>query len=149
EASIARIGARHTTMILYPIRKAEASGKLLVNWVVELDREFPVPVDWNRAAALDDFIEPLADWRFDWIDVPAMMRAAEQIFSFPMVDRDPLPRWTHGRVTLLGDAAHPMYPQGGNGGAQAILDGATLARLLAEDGDPRAALAAYEAARLP
>jgi 2-polyprenyl-6-methoxyphenol hydroxylase-like FAD-dependent oxidoreductase len=66
-----------------------------------------------------------------------------------MVDRDPLERWTFGRVTLLGDAAHPMYPQGGNGGAQAILDAATLARLLASEADAAAALKAYEAARLP
>jgi 2-polyprenyl-6-methoxyphenol hydroxylase-like FAD-dependent oxidoreductase len=83
------------------------------------------------------------------MDVPALIRSADQILAYPMVDRDPLPRWSFGRLTLLGDAAHPMYPQGGNGGAQAILDAAMLARCLTADADPVAALKAYEGARLP
>jgi 2-polyprenyl-6-methoxyphenol hydroxylase-like FAD-dependent oxidoreductase len=118
-------------------------------WVAEIERPVAVPVDWNKPAKLEAFYPVYRDWRFDWLDVPAMMRAAEAIFSYPMVDRDPLPRWSFGRTTLLGDAAHPMYPQGGNGGAQAVIDAATLARLLASEPDPVAALTAYEAARLP
>ncbi len=148
--SIARIGARHSTLIMYPIRNnIDAAGNQLVNWVVEIERDVAVPVDWNKPGRLEDFLPIYQDWVFDWLDVPAMMRKADAIFSYPMVDRDPLERWTFGRVTLLGDAAHPMYPQGGNGGAQAIIDAATLARSLQSEPDAEAALKAYEAARLP
>jgi 5-methylphenazine-1-carboxylate 1-monooxygenase len=148
--SIARIGARHSTLIIYPIRdNIDAAGNQLVNWVAEIERDVAVPVDWNKPGRLDDFLPVYRDWHFDWLDVPAMMGKADAIFSYPMVDRDPLARWSFGRVTLLGDAAHPMYPQGGNGGAQAVIDAATLARLLAAERDPVAALKAYEAARLP
>jgi 2-polyprenyl-6-methoxyphenol hydroxylase-like FAD-dependent oxidoreductase len=148
--SIARIGARHSTLIVYPIRdNVDDSGDQLVNWVAEIERPVAVPVDWNGPGRLEDFLPVYRDWDFDWLDVPAMICRADEIYSYPMVDRDPLLRWTFGRVTLLGDAAHPMYPQGGNGGAQAVIDAATLARLLASEPDPVSALAAYEAARLP
>ncbi len=148
--SIARIGARHSTLIMYPIRNnIDEAGRQLVNWVAEIERDVAVPVDWNKPGRLEDFLPVYQDWVFDWLDVPKMMRNADAILSYPMVDRDPLEHWTFGRVTLLGDAAHPMYPQGGNGGAQAIIDAATLARLLKSEADPVAALKAYEAARLP
>jgi 2-polyprenyl-6-methoxyphenol hydroxylase-like FAD-dependent oxidoreductase len=99
------------------------------------------------------FREPFARWRFDWLDVPALIDGAEAIFEFPMVDRDPLPRWTHGRTTLLGDAAHPMYPIGSNGASQGILDAEAMAEAMAATGfpsrssDPAAAFARYEEAR--
>jgi 2-polyprenyl-6-methoxyphenol hydroxylase-like FAD-dependent oxidoreductase len=149
-ASIARIGARHSTLLINPLRKElDADGNQLINWVCEIEGDVAVPVDWNKPARLEDFFSAYRDWTFDWMDVPALIRSADQMLSYPMVDRDPLPRWSFGRVTLLGDAAHPMYPQGGNGGAQAILDAAALAKLLKSEPDPAAALRAYEAARLP
>jgi len=148
--SIARIGARHATLIVYPIRDAiDAAGNQLINWVAEIEREVAVPVDWSKPGRLEDFSPTYQDWTFDWLDAAAMIRNADLILSYPMVDRDPLERWTFGRVTLLGDAAHPMYPQGGNGGAQAIIDAATLGRLLKSAPDPVAALQAYEAERAP
>ena len=149
-ASIARIGARHATMIIYPIRNdIDGKGNQLVNWVAEIEGDVAVPVDWSKPGRLEDFYPTYKDWSFDWLDAAALVRDAEQILSYPMVDRDPLPRWTHGHVTLLGDAAHPMYPQGGNGGAQAIIDATTLAKLLVSEPDAASALSAYEAARLP
>src|SRR6202022_1571815 len=105
--------------------------------------------DWNKPGRLEDFFPIYQDWTFDWLDVPAMMRNADAIFSYPMVDRDPLERWSFARVTLLGDAAHPMYPQGGNAGARVITHPTPLARLLATERGVVAVLKACEAVRLP
>ena len=133
-------------MVLYPIRR-HADGTQLLNWVFEIETARHQQWDWNRRASIDDFLAHVADWHFDWLDIPAMLRASELVLEYPMVDKDPLARWTDGRVTLLGDAAHPMVPRGSNGAGQAILDAHALAEELARAAPPQA-LAAYEARRL-
>jgi 2-polyprenyl-6-methoxyphenol hydroxylase-like FAD-dependent oxidoreductase len=134
-------------MVIYPIRQLD-DGRQLVNWVAEIQSPRNVRQDWNLAGKLDDFYPTFSGWKFDWLDVAALIRDAEQVLEYPMVDRDPLPCWTQGRVTLLGDAAHPMYPRGSNGAGQAILDARTLAGCLRRETDVRAALREYESARL-
>jgi 2-polyprenyl-6-methoxyphenol hydroxylase-like FAD-dependent oxidoreductase len=148
-ASMVRAGwLSHGKMVIYPIRAAGADGLQLINWVAEIETPNYRKRDWNRAGSLDDFIGPFSDWHFDWLDVPAFIRAADHVLEFPMVDQDPLPRWSFGRVTLLGDAAHPMVPRGSNGAGQAILDARALTSALSEIADPVAALAAYQTQRL-
>ena len=147
-ASVTRIGTvTHGKMVIYPIREFD-DGTQLINWVTEQPRDDHKPNDWATPGRIKDFIEPFADWRFDWLNIPDLIAEAEFILEYPMVDRDPVNRWTFGRATLMGDAAHPMYPRGGNGGAQAILDAEALARQLDELDNPLAALRAYEKERL-
>ena len=148
-ASLTRAGwLSHGKMVIYPIREAGSDGLQLVNWVAEIETPNYRRRDWNRAGSLDDFIGAFADWHFDWLDVPAFIRAADSVLEFPMVDQDPLPRWSFGRVTLLGDAAHPMVPRGSNGAGQAILDTRAMTSALLANDDPVAAFAAYEKQRL-
>jgi 2-polyprenyl-6-methoxyphenol hydroxylase-like FAD-dependent oxidoreductase len=148
-ASMVRAGwLSHGKMVIYPIRAAGTDGLQLINWVAEIETPNYRKRDWNRAGSLDDFIGPFSDWHFDWLDVPAFIRAADHVLEFPMVDQDPLPRWSFGRVTLLGDAAHPMVPRGSNGAGQAILDARALTSALSEIADPVAALVAYQTQRL-
>jgi 2-polyprenyl-6-methoxyphenol hydroxylase-like FAD-dependent oxidoreductase len=136
-------------LVIYPIRDAiDGEGRQLVNWVAEVQSPGNAMQGWNQPGRLEDFLPRFADWRFDWLDCAALLRDAEAILEYPMVDREPLPFWTQGRVTLLGDAAHPMYPRGSNGAGQAILDARTLAGCLRRGRDVPAALQAYEAARL-
>ncbi|HTP96598.1 MAG TPA: flavin-dependent oxidoreductase [Burkholderiales bacterium] len=135
-------------LVVYPIRNnVDARGRQLVNWLVEIATPHYRHRDWNRSGTIEEFITPVKDWHFDWLDVPAFLRAADLILEYPMVDQDPLPRWSFERVTLLGDAAHPMYPRGSNGAGQAILDAKALAGCLAGGADPAAALAQYDALR--
>jgi 2-polyprenyl-6-methoxyphenol hydroxylase-like FAD-dependent oxidoreductase len=150
-ASMIRVGWHHPAkLLMYPIRNdIDAEGRQLMNWVVDIETPQYQTRDWNRRGNIDDFIHTMADWHFDWLDVPAFIRAADAILEYPMVDQDPLPRWSFGRLTLLGDAAHPMYPRGANGSAQAILDARALADALSATPDAIAGLKAYEAKRLP
>lgn len=135
-------------VVAYPVSTAaEQRGRSAVNWGVGVRLEQPTTVplgDWNRLGGVDDVLPHIADRCFDWLDVPALIGAAPTIWEYPMVDRDPLPFWGTGRVTLVGDAAHPMYPFGSNGGTQAIIDGRVLAWALARAEEPVAGLAAYE-----
>lgn len=141
--------------VIYPIsREAFDRGRSLVNLTAEIhigqDAAY-LPEDWNRSAALEEFIGEFESFKFDFIDVPALFRQSRNIFVYPMVDRDPLPCWSVGAVTLLGDAAHPMYPIGANGASQAILDADALAGAFEDAGcvDAQRALRLYEERRLP
>ena len=145
--------------VAYPIsRKSELRGAATISWVAEVaeipagpagpaPRALAETADWNRAGRIEDVLPWFEDWRFDWLDIPAVIAGAAEILEYPMVDRDPLPSWASGRVTLLGDAAHPMYPIGANSGSQAVMDARVLACSLATASSPQAGLAAYEQAR--
>ena len=150
-ASMVRVGwFANGKIVIYPIRNnVDGQGNQLINWVAEIETPQRAEQDWTRVGQLDDFFDAFKDRKFDWLDVPALIRGADTVLEYPMVDQEPLPRWTFGRVTLLGDAAHPMLPRGSNGAGQAILDGHRLATLLGSVSDPLQALVDYEAERLP
>ncbi len=142
--------------VAYPVSRT-VRGTVMINWVAEAmtgapgapgGTAPPVRPDWNREGRLAEALPYFRDWTFGWLDVPALMARAPEILVYPMVDRDPLPSWGHGRVTLAGDAAHPMYPVGSSGGTQAILDAAALARCLPGAATVQDGLAAYQAHRL-
>jgi 2-polyprenyl-6-methoxyphenol hydroxylase-like FAD-dependent oxidoreductase len=151
--SMIMAGHEFQKFVAYPIDRAAATqGAAVINWIAE--RKFHRDhawrrEDWNRVGTLSDFLPAFADWRFDWLDVPAVIEAADACFEYPMVDRNPLDCWTFRRVTLLGDAAHPMYPIGSNGASQGIIDARTLAREIRRAGPTPDALWAYEAERRP
>jgi 5-methylphenazine-1-carboxylate 1-monooxygenase len=148
-------GHHDTKTVVYPIAKRPAGqGRVLTNWVAEIDVGIHTSYqreDWSRTASLDEFVSAFESFKFDFLDVPALLRATKRIFVYPMVDRDALPYWSDRRVTLLGDAAHPMYPIGANGASQAILDAAVLGQAFTELGmtDVEAVVALYESRRLP
>lgn len=146
-----RVGSINTgKMVIYPIvDDIDGNGNQLINWMAEIKREDRLGQnDWNRPGNLDDFVPIYESWRFDWLDVAQMIKDADQILEYPMVDKDPIQNWTFGRVTLAGDAAHPMYPRGSNGAGQAILDARALADAFREADNATQALKLYEDRRL-
>jgi 5-methylphenazine-1-carboxylate 1-monooxygenase len=149
-------GGNRSKLVLYPIsNQTSTPGTNLLNWAVVAkiaDGSTPPPrrEDWNRPGRLDELLPHLEGaFHLSTVDPVEVVRATREFYEYPMCDRDPLPRWSYGRVSLLGDAAHPMYPMGSNGASQAILDARCLASCLAETTDVAAALTAYEAERLP
>ncbi len=149
--TMAMAGCKARKFVCYPIADEGDAGST-INWICDL--QFPQDYlwnreDWNRPGKLEDFLPRFADWHFPWLDVPEIIRTASYVYEYPMVDRDPLPAWTRGRMTLMGDAAHSMYPIGSNGASQAILDARVLAREILAQGQTPEALAAYEADRRP
>ncbi|MFF5088514.1 FAD-dependent monooxygenase [Streptomyces niveus] len=145
-------GTPGAKFVAYPIEDpAIEGGEALMNWVLEVRHERPAaPLDRsNRRITPAEALAGLADWSLPWIDLVKLVEHSSAIFEYPMLDRDPLPSWTSGRVTLLGDAAHPMFPMGMNGGSQSVIDTRVLAWCLAGDPDPSAALRRYEQLRRP
>ena len=146
-SSFVGLGTHKHRMVIYPISAPDADGLATINWIAEqtVDNSAGWEGDWNRKVDIARFIHHFEGWNYDWLDVPALIRGASEVFEYPMIDRDPVPSWVDGRVALLGDAAHVMYPTGSNGASQAIIDGRVLgAKLLAHGLTPRA-LAAYDA----
>jgi len=144
-------GHFHQRVIAYPMGGAAADGRQLVNWICQtaVDETAAVAEDWNRQVAADKVLAAFAGWRFPWLDLPGLIARTPDIFEFPLVDRDPLDAWTSSRVTLIGDAAHPMQPIGSQAGSQAIVDARALTAALLEHPDPVEALHRYDAARRP
>ncbi|GAB5430857.1 MAG: flavin-dependent oxidoreductase [Epibacterium sp.] len=152
EGAMAMIGHDHLRFVSYPISAPDADGLATLNWIAEKrfdpNQDFQRE-DWNRAVDINQFVGDFEDWRFDWIDVPQLIRGAEVVYEYPMVDRDPLPQWSFGHRTLMGDAAHPTYPIGSNGASQAILDARNIGAQILAHGVTAEALQAYEAEMRP
>lgn len=154
--TMVQAGYSQAKFVVYPIGAPRADGLQLINWIADRRLREPEPgltapdrADWSRPGRLEDLLPTFGRWRFDWLDVPGLISRAEQMLEWPMVDRDPLPRWRLGPTTLMGDAAHPMYPIGSNGATQAIMDAQALAQALSNHDDLDTALGAYEDERRP
>lgn len=146
-------GGMEAKVVLYPIAPGESSDRRLTNWAVMArigEEGVPPPrrEDWSRPGRLDELMPHVGRFAIEEVDVPALIRATDVFYEYPLCDRDPVPRWSFGRVTLLGDAAHAMYPVGSNGASQAVLDACTLADALAENAHVTDALSSYEQQRL-
>jgi 2-polyprenyl-6-methoxyphenol hydroxylase-like FAD-dependent oxidoreductase len=150
--SMVNIGSSRQRVVVYPISTAESRpGHAVINWVAtrKVSTSQMPPQDWTYLAQREEVLGAFGDFSFDFLDVTELIRETTNIYQYPMVDRDPLPSWDFGRLTLLGDAAHPMHPVGGNGSSQAVLDGRVLARELASRSDIDAAVKAYDDDRRP
>ena len=149
--SYMRVGSIATgKMVIYPIvDNVDGQGNQLINWVAEIERPGTKMNDWNKTGDANDCIDIFKDWKFPWLNVPNLILSAERVFEYPMVDKDALAQWSFGRITLMGDAAHPMYPRGSNGSAQSLIDARTLADLLSKNTDVVSALQQYQELRLP
>ena len=142
------VGNLEQRFVHYPISEPDPDTGLQVqNLIAELSFD-PAKgwrdSDWNRKAELDDFLPQFEDWNFDWLDIPSMVRSASAVYEYPMVDRDPVDSWVDGRICLIGDAAHVMYPVGSNGASQAVVDARMLGAKLIEFGVGPEALHAYQ-----
>lgn len=147
-ASFVGLGTHRHRMVIYPISEPDAQGMALINWIAEVtvDPSHGWQQDgWFRPVALEEFIHHFEGFRYDWLDVPEMLAQADCAYENPMIDREPLPTWVEGRVALMGDAAHAMYPTGSNGASQAIVDARTIGAMMLDHGVTPAALAAYDA----
>ncbi|MEH6728805.1 MAG: FAD-dependent monooxygenase, partial [Hyphomicrobiales bacterium] len=146
--SFVGLGSHRHRMVIYPISKPDPdTGLALVNWIAEVTVDDPSArenVGWFRQVGIDDFIHHFKDWKYDWLDVPAMLRASDGCYENPMIDRDPVATWHDGSVALMGDAAHAMYPTGSNGASQAVIDARIMGSLFLEHGLTRDALAAFD-----
>jgi len=146
------IGSSQRRAVIYPMsRKVAKTGKSQINWITVLGRQSASgePGTWDRRASKDRFFQHFRDWNFGWIPFADLIVRTEEIFEYPKDDRDPLPRWSFGRVTLLGDAAHPMRPIGSQAGSQAVVDARVMAYELATAADEPEGLQRYEQKRLP
>ena len=152
-ASMAMIGSMKQKMVVYPISKElDSEGNQLINWVANLRESEGNTLtvrDWNRKVGKEKLLQLYQNWKYDWLDVTDLIEQAESIYEFPMSDRDPLEKWSFGKVTLLGDAAHPMYPIGSNGASQAILDAEALTDALVNQSNLQLALETYDRNRVP
>ncbi len=147
-ASMILAGHDRIRFVAYPITTPDPeTGQADINWIAEVKRdpgEGWRKADYNAAVDFRTFFPTFADWNFGWLDCPSLIKAADEIYEYPMIDRDPLPRWTDGRVTLMGDAAHPAYPVGSNGASQAIVDARIIGALFQKHGVGPQALQAFE-----
>ena len=147
-SSFVGLGTHRHRMVIYPISPQDEDGLALINWIAEVtvDTNEGWPHEgWFRPVDVGQFIHHFEGFRYDWLDVPAMLRAADCAYENPMIDRDPVPTWVDGPVALMGDAAHAMYPTGSNGASQAIVDARVIGAKLLEHGVTPKALAAYDA----